>query len=57
MDSLFGIVLLWAAANGSAEATEAVRQAYPVQQVDSSATARESGPEKVAVESSQNPES
>jgi len=49
MDSLFGIVLLWAAANGSAEATEAVRHAYPVQQVEPSATARESGTKEVAL--------
>lgn len=49
MDSLFGIVLLWAAANGSPEATEAVKKVYPVGQVDSSATADESNPKKVAL--------
>jgi hypothetical protein len=53
MDSLFGIVLLWAAANGSADATDAVREVYPVeepvQHVDSSPKAGESRTKKVAL--------
>ena len=53
MDSLFGIVLLWAAANGSVEATDAVRKAYPVEQpgqdVDSSTKAIESKTKKIAL--------
>jgi hypothetical protein len=49
MESLFGIVLLWAAATGSPEATEVVKEIYPAQRMETTVKVAESRTEEVAL--------